>query len=82
MEQFFSLLREHAELAVVHFHIPHLLPRIERRQRCGRIGGLRRLSLALNAILGAPNQHRAAEASNQNHDPKPIDPGAQLSKRD
>jgi hypothetical protein len=43
---------------------------------------LRRLSLALNAILGAPYQHRAAETSNQNHDPKPIDPGAQLSKRD
>lgn len=82
MEQFLSLLREHAELAVVHLHIPHLLARIQRRQRGGRIGELRRLSLALNAILGAPNQDRAAEAGNQNNDPKPIEPGAQLGKRD
>jgi len=76
MEQFFSLLGEHAELAIILFHIPHLPARIERRQRGRRIGGLRRLSLALNAILGAPNQGRAAEAGNQNHDPKPIEPGA------
>jgi hypothetical protein len=82
MEQLIGLLHEDTELAVVHFHIPYLLARVERRQRGGRIGGLRRLSLALNAILGAPNQYRAAEASNQNHDPKPIEPGAQLGKRD
>jgi hypothetical protein len=43
---------------------------------------LRRLSLALNPILGSPNQDRAAEAGNQNHDPKPIEPGAQLGERD
>ena len=82
MEQFFTLLHEHAELAVVDFHIPHLPARIERRQKCGRIGGFRRLIFAVNPILGAPNQDRAAEASNQNYDPKPIEPGAQLGKRD
>ena len=82
MKQFLSLLRQHAQLAVVHFHIPHLLARIQRRERGGRIGGLRRLSLTLDPILRAPNQDRAAEAGNQNHDPKPIKSGAKLSERD
>jgi hypothetical protein len=72
MKQFLSLLRQHAQLAVVHLHVSHLLARIQRRERGGRIGGLRRLSLALNPILCAPNQDRAAEAGNQNHHPKPI----------
>ena len=82
LEQFLGLLHEHAELAVVYFHIPHLPARIERRERGGRIGGLRSLIFVLNPILGTPDQNRAAEAGNQNNDGKPIERGAYLSNGD
>jgi len=82
MEQFTSLLHEHAELAVVYFHIPYLSARIERRERDARVGDLRSLIFTLNPVLGTPNQNRAAEAGNQNHDAKPIKRGGCLGGGD
>jgi hypothetical protein len=42
---------------------------------------LRRLSFAVNSVLGAPNQNSAAKAGNQDGDGKPIERGACLGKR-
>ena len=80
MKQRISLLHEYAGLAVIDFHIPHVLARVERGERGGRIGDLSSLVFTVNPILGSPNQSRTAKANHQNSNPGPAERGPELGQ--
>ena len=73
MEQLFALFHEHAEFAIVYFHIPYVLTRIERRERGIGIGSLGSLIFVLNPILRTPSQDSTSETNQQNNKSEPTE---------